>query len=674
MSAPVRRCRYVAAALVGQRQDVTVLSPRRFRMPAINPDRYLTSTMAKDFSRLEDSNPSCNPSIHDISTPSRRTVLQGGLGLAVSGLLAPLAGCASLAGGAESPLLGFKGVPIGTADAVVVPEGYSAQTLAAWGEPVGLSGEDHAFRFDAGNSAAQQETQMGMHHDGIHFFRHPVTPASSTTGLLVMNHEYTDDGLLHPDGMTTWTAQKVRKAQAAHGVSVIEVEQKAGRWSIVKPSPWARRITAYSPIAVSGPAAGHSLMKTAADASGRRVLGTLNNCASGITPWGTYLTCEENFINYFKGPDRPDAHQARWGLRKGDPVGYRWHEHDERFDASKNPNEINRFGWVVEIDPHDPSSTPVKRTALGRAAHEGATVAVTQDQRAVVYMGEDARFEYIYKFVSRDRIRPGGAKANAELLDQGTLYVARFDADGKGQWIALLHGQGPLTAANGFADQGEVVIKSRQASDQLGATKMDRPEWIDIDKQGWVYCTLTNNSNRGGNNQPRTDAANPRANNTMGNIIRWKETGDFDSLRFEWNHFVLAGDPTLERADAKGNVKGDAFSCPDGLWTDARGVLWIQTDMSTSAMGQGDLKNLGNNVMLAADPRSGEIRRFLVGPAGCEVTGATAAPDGRTMFINIQHPGESPTERSDPSQPRRISASATGPTTAPTAVRAARRW
>jgi uncharacterized protein len=352
---------------------------------------------------------------------------------------------------------------------------------------------------------------------------------------------------------------------------------------------------------------------------------------------------------------RPSEHERRWGLRKGGAGGYRWHEHDARFDATKNPNEPNRFGWVVEIDPFNPSSTPVKRTALGRAAHEGATIAVTKDGRAVVYMGEDARFEYIYKFVSRDRIQPGGARANATLLDHGTLYVARFNADGSGQWLPLTHGQGPLTAANGFADQGEVLIKSRQASDLLGATRMDRPEWIDVDKNGWVYCTLTNNSNRAMGTNPGVDAANPRANNTMGHIIRWKEDGDFASLTMKWNHFVLAGDPANTRAEARGNVKGDMFACPDGLWTDARGVLWIQTDMSTSAMGKGDLARLGNNMMLAADPATGEIRRFLTGPRGCEITGATATPDGRTMFINIQHPGESPSERSDPAEPGKLS-------------------
>jgi hypothetical protein len=613
--------------------------------------------MSKDFSTMEDSNRSSNPSIHEVSDPSRRTLLRGSLGATVTGLLAPLSGVAALSGmggcvttGAGGPLLGFKSVPVSTADRIVVPEGYSAQVIAAWGEPAGLPGTSPAFKFDASNTAAEQEAQLGMHHDGIHFF----ALNGSTSGLLVMNHEYTDDGLLHADGMKTWNAAKVRKSQAAHGVSVIEVENKGGRWEIVPSSRWARRITGNTPMTFGGPAAGHALLRTAADARGLRVLGTLNNCGSGKTPWGTYLTCEENFIGYFSGGDTLSPHEQRWGLRKGG-WGYRWHEHDERFDAVKHPNEPNRFGWVVEIDPSDPSSEPVKRTALGRAVHEGATVALTKSGRAVVYSGEDARFEYIYKFVSRDAVRPGGAKANAALLDHGTLYVAQFAPDGKGRWIPLSHGQGPLTAANGFADQGEVLIKARQASDLLGATKMDRPEWIEIDKQGWVYCTLTNNSNRGDGKGPGVDAANPRANNTLGHVIRWKEDGDFDGASFVWNHFVLAGDPANARAEAKGNVKGDAFGCPDGLWVDARGVLWIQTDMSTSAMGKGDLARLGNNVMLAADPVSGEVRRFLVGPVGCEVTGATATPDGRTMFINIQHPGESPSERSEPDAVRRFS-------------------
>ncbi len=610
--------------------------------------------MAKDFSTLEDSNRSPNPGIHSVSHPTRRTLLQVGAGGAASALLAPLlAGCAQQAHAV--PRIGFKGIPANLTDRLVVPEGYVASALAQWGEPIGVPGNMPAFKIDASNSAADQAVQMGMHHDGLHFYALPGTQR----GLLVMNHEYVDDGLLHSDGLKTWTAEKVKKSQAAHGISVIEVMQKGQRWEMVRPSPLARRITANTPFAVQGPAAGHAMMRTAADPAGRTVLGTINNCASGKTPWGTYLSGEENFRFYFGGVDQPDAHQKRWGL--GKTAFFGWPAHDERFNASKHPNEFNRFGWVVEVDPMDPTSTPIKRTALGRAAHEGAWVAVTKDKRAVVYSGEDARNEYIYKFVSRGSIQSAGngltqAQANRELLDHGTLYVARFDANGTGVWLPLLHGQGPLTAANGFADQGEVLIKARQASDALAATPMDRPEWLAIDeKNGWVYCTLTNNSSRGTSGNLAADAANPRANNVMGHIIRWKEQDDFDGTRFVWNHLVLAGDAAQVRPEAKGNIKGDLYACPDGLSFDAHGTLWIQTDMHASQMYKGELVNLGSNQMLACDTATGETRRFLTGPVNCEVTGCAWTPDGRTLFINIQHPGESASDRSDPAAPAKFS-------------------
>jgi secreted PhoX family phosphatase len=553
--------------------------------------------------------------------------------------------------------MGFKSVPIGAGDRLVVPEGYVATTIAAWGEPVGMPGNMPAFRVDASNTAQEQAVQMGMHHDGIEFF--PLG-AGSTRGLLAMNHEYTDDGLLHVGGMADWTAAKVRKSQMAHGLSVVEVEMKGGAWSMVRPSRFARRVTMDTPFAVGGPAAGHPMMRTAADPAGRRILGTLNNCASSQTPWGTYLSGEENWAGYFKGPAQPSAHEQRWAIR-GSGGWYRWHEHDARFDATQNPNEPNRFGWVVELDPMDPTSTPVKRTALGRAAHEGAWVAVTKDGRAVVYSGEDARFEYIYKFVSRDRIKPAGngltaAQANRELLDHGTLYVARYDADGRGRWLPLVHGQGPLTAAYGFADPGEVLIKARQASDLLGATKMDRPEWLAIDEgSGWVYCTLTNNSSRGAPGQPGVDAANPRPDNIMGQIIRWKEDGDFDGLAFEWNHLVLAGDPASDKPHHRGNIRGDVFGCADGIAFDQRGVLWIQTDAHATQMAKPEWARIGQNQMLACNPVTGEVRRFLTAPTNCEVTGVTWAPDGRTLFLNIQHPGETPSDRSDPQNPARYS-------------------
>ena len=612
--------------------------------------------MAKDFDTMEDSNRSSNPSLRSLSSPSRRQVLQLSMGAAASAVFGSLAtGCASpslsSSSAATSPRLGFKSVPATGADTLVVPEGYVAQVIAGWGEPVGIAGAMPAWRGDASHTAAEQAVQMGMHHDGIVFY--PLG-GGSTRGLLAMNHEYTDDGLLHADGFKTWNAEKVKKAQAAHGLSVIEVAVVDGQWQMVRPSTYARRFTATTPFSIGGPGAGHALMKTAADPAGRTVLGTINNCASAGTPWGTYLSGEENFANYFAAGPKLDEHQRRWGLRERS--SYRWNEHDERFDAARNPNEPNRFGWIVEMDPLDPTSTPVKRTALGRAAHEGAWVALTKDGRAVVYSGEDARFEYIYKFVSRDRMRPGGAKANAELLDHGTLHVARFDADGSGRWLPLAHGQGPLTAANGFADEGEVVIKSRQASDLLGATKMDRPEWFAIDeKTGEVYCTLTNNSSRGAANMPGPDAANPHANNTMGEVIRWKEDGDFDAATFRWNHFVFAGDPANERKEAKGNIKGDIFGCPDGLVFDARGVLWIQTDAHATQMYKGEFRNIGNNQMLGCDLVTGEVRRFMTGPVNCEVTGCTLTPDGKTMFVNIQHPGETPSDRSDPAEPSKFS-------------------
>ena len=613
---------------------------------------------SKDFDTMEDSNRSSNPSIHDVSDPARRIMLRGGLGLAASALYAPMIGGCVNAATRETPkpllpVIGFKGVPAVATDTLVVPESYVATAIAAWGEAVGVPGNMPAFKADASNTSAEQAVQMGMHHDGIHFYA--LDGHGSSRGLLAMNHEYTDDGLLHVGGMTPWTAEKVKKTQAAHGVAVIEVEMKGGAWQMVRPSKYARRFTGNTPFAVGGPCAGHPMMKTAADPDGRTVLGTLNNCASGKTPWGTYLSGEENWMGYFSGGDKLSAHEMRWGMRKGG-WGYRWHEHDERFDAVKNPNEPNRFGWVVEIDPLDPTSTPVKRTALGRAAHEGAWVGVTKDGRAVVYSGEDSRFEYIYKFVSRDRIAPGGGKANRTLLDHGTLSVARFNADGSGNWIALVHGQGALTAANGFADQGEVLIKTRQASDLLGATKMDRPEWLAIDPHsGWVYATLTNNSSRGAKDMPGVDAANPRANNVFGQIIRWQDDRDFDGSTFKWNHLVLCGDPANERAEAKGNIKGDLYACPDGIAFDARGVLWIQTDMGPAAMHKGELKNVGNNQMLACDVASGQTRRFLTGPFNCEITGVTWTPDGSTMFLNIQHPGETPSERSDPAEPGKYS-------------------
>lgn len=601
-------------------------------------------------------NRSANPLVHALDL-SRRHVLKAS-GAAVAMLVGSHALGASMKAGLP---LGFTSVPVSSGDTLRVPPEYEAQVLYRWGDAVGASTGAPVFREDGSNSWQEQALQAGMHHDGMEFYPIDGNPRH---GLLAINHEYTDDGLLHADGMRTWSADKVRKSQAAHGVSVIEVIERLGQWRVMPGSRYARRITANTPMAIGGAARGHALLKTAADAAGTSVLGTLNNCAAGRTPWGTYLTCEENWNGYFSSREMPTADERRYGLRPGG-WGYRWHEFDDRFDAERHPNEPHRFGWVVEIDPMDPAQVPVKRTALGRFKHEGATTTLSQDGRAVVYMGDDERFEYIYKFVSRDKVRLGGYAANRELLDHGTLFVARFDTRGHGRWLPLIHGDNGLTPERGFADQGEVLVKARQAADAVGATKMDRPEWIAVHPHtGEVFVTLTNNNQRG---QPgrEVDEANPRPDNIMGHIVRWREgqdgQGDAAAAEFRWMQFALAGDPQAGKPAHRGTIAGDIYGSPDGLAFDESGLLWIQTDISTSVMNKGPYQSIGNNMMLCADPVTGQTKRFLTGPAGCEITGLTFTPDRRFLFVNVQHPGETASERSDPARPQAVSTWPDGP-------------
>lgn len=592
-------------------------------------------------------NPTNRKTLVDLANPQRRNLI-------ISSAIAALMGSTkSEASEKNKQLFSFESVSYSLAnDDIQVPAGYKWSVVAAWGDSI--DGRSKPISPDVSDSSLDQEYQFGMHHDGCAFFPEKVGGRDSTRGLWVTNHEYTDDGLLHSGGMEPWTAEKVKKSQAAHGVTVSLIEKSPnGHWTVIN-DPRARRITAYSPCEVSGPAAGSPYLKTAFDVTGKLVLGTLNNCANGVTPWGTYLTCEENFNGYFVKSGKPNAAEARVGVdAKG--FGYRWHEHDERFNLDKHPHEINRFGWVVEIDPQDPHSKPIKRTALGRFKHEGAVVTVAKNKKVVVYMGDDQKSEYIYKFVTKKSYSATNPHLNKSLLDEGTLYVARYDADGAGRWIALEHNRNGLTASNGFPDQAYILVNARLAADFVGATPMDRPEWIAVHpKNQDVYVTLTNNSDRGA--KLPLNAANPRPSNSMGHIVRWSEVnGDSTTTLFKWEIYTLAGDPHSTQPHLRGNIIGDTFGSPDGLWFDKRGILWTQTDISTSTLGSGAYVKLPNNAMYASDPVTKEFRRFLIGPKGCEITGVDMTPDLKTMFINIQHPGESPSERSDPLKPKAIS-------------------
>jgi secreted PhoX family phosphatase len=533
-----------------------------------------------------------------------------------------------------------------------------------------------AFKQDASNSAAEQALQWGAHNDGLVYF--PIS--GPTHGLLVQNNEYTDEGLLFPDGIANWTAEKTNKSINAHGVSIIEITKqggkgyKGGEWRVVRPSGYARRITGQTPIKIGGPAAGDDRLKTTADPTGTLVLGTLNNCAMGFTPWGTYLACEENFNGYFfrttSAPDPRTAFEKRYGISPF-TSGFRWHTTHSRFNADNERNEPNRFGWVVEIDPFDPTSVPVKRTALGRIKHEGAWVQEAKDGRIVVYTGDDERNEYIYRYVSNLRWREA-LRRGINPLDDGILYVAKFDANGMGEWLPLTPDNPAL--AGWFLN--DILINTRGAADAVGATMMDRPEWIDTFPKALTgIATLTNNNRRGtnppsvnnpngstsaGSARPPVDPINPRVNNVYGHIITWKYDKDWTEPDFEWDIFTLAGDPTVPTHGA--DFDGDKFGSPDGIYVAPSGRLWIETDVSTSTINSGAYAGFGNNQMLCADPSTGEIRRFLVGPKQCEITGVTVTPDERTMFVGIQHPGETPDDSpNDPANPKAFSSWPDGP-------------
>jgi secreted PhoX family phosphatase len=445
------------------------------------------------------------------------------------------------------------------------------------------------------------------------------------------------------------TAAHVDIEMAAHGASILEIAFADGRWRPVVGAARNRRITASTEMAVDGPAAGHDRLKTKADPTGRKVLGTLNNCAGGQTPWGTYLTAEENFHGYFwtdqKGTDGRrltrgvGGAQQRSYERYGVPGNwYSWGRYHDRFNVDREANEPNRFGWIVEIDPFDPASTPVKHTALGRFRHEGAETIVNGDGRVVVYSGDDAQFDYVYRFVSRERVRPGDRAHNMRLLSEGTLSVARYNDDGTVTWLPLVHGQGPLTAANGFNSQADVVIDARLAADLLKATPMDRPEDVQPHPaSGKVFVILTNNAQR---KPGQVDRANPRPENYFGHIIEMTAPGgDHAADTFRWEMLVKCGDPRIAEVGALWNPATSAdgwFGSPDNCTIDSEGRLWVATDQGTAwsrtqhADGLYALETEGQG--------RGLSRLFYRVPVGAELCGPCFTPDGTTLFLAVQHP------------------------------------
>ncbi len=547
--------------------------------------------------------------------------------------------------------IGFKAIkPLGTfSTKTVVPENYSLNVLLRWGDPI-VKGAP-AFNPNKLTKAAQ-EMQFGYNCDYVGFV--PLKEGDSAQGLLTVNHEYTNPELMWKGYKASKTTKDIVDVElAAHGVSIVEVQRGSdGKWKYLPDSKYNRRITAYTPIKFSGPAVGNDLLKTKAEPKGETVLGTLNNCAGGKTPWGTILTAEENFHQYFANVDALADTEPAKALHKrlGLPAKSserRWESQYERFDVTKEPNEPFRFGWIIEIDPSDPTSTPVKHTALGRFKHEAANLMVGDKGQLAAYLGDDERFEYIYKFVSKGTYDKAKGKANSALLTDGTLYVAKFNDDGSGQWLPLVAGQGPLTEKAGFKTQGDVCVKTRLAGDLVGATKMDRPEDMEanpVNKK--VYVALTNNTQRGTEGKPAVDKANPRAKNAAGHIIEITEDGSNPAAtKFKWEILLLCGDPAKEDAakpetqtyfGGYDKTKVSPIGAPDNVAFDNAGNLWISTDGAPSAIKYND----GLFVVPVEGSERGHVQQFFSTAGGSEVCGPEFTPDNKTLFLAIQHPAE----------------------------------
>ncbi|GAA5632717.1 hypothetical protein Acal02_03373 [Acinetobacter calcoaceticus] len=614
--------------------------------------------------------------------------------------------------------LTFNAVAKNLNDIVTVPEGYQATVLYALGDSINPAYPE----WDDNNipSGPSFQFRSGDCHDGMHFFglnaaTQRFDESVSDRGLLVMNHEYINPTFLHPKGPTKVDGRRpedeVIREVNAHGVSVIEIkkDQTTQKVEVVKNSVFNRRITGSTVMDFAGVAAGSTLLATGYSPAGRQTRGTHNNCGNGYTPWGTYLTTEENFIGYFvrsAGDDalrRPEEIIAlkRYGLKAGSSSRYAWEtakggvESQDLYDrwnadvktdtaSSDYRNGPNTFGWMVEIDPFDGRQNPVKRTSLGRFAHEDSACRAVAGQPLAFYMGDDSRGEYIYKFVSDAKWDTkdvnGGYRAGDKYMNAGKLYVAKFNNDGSGQWIELSYGKNGLDQSNTvypFSSQADVVTFARLAADSVGATKMDRPEWCTVNPEnGEIYVTLTNNSNRG-SSYP-TDAANPRAyedlynnekvqkGNVNGHIIRFRETGDLTTAEsFKWDIYLFGAEASMaSNINLSGLTDNNDLSSPDGMWFDPRGVLWIQTDdgaytdvtncmMLAALPGQiGDgvkaTTSNGTETLVGKKVTDDTLRRFLTGPKECEITGIAMTPDYKAIFINVQHPGEDSADYATP--------------------------
>ncbi|EXR34696.1 MULTISPECIES: PhoX family protein [Acinetobacter] len=595
-------------------------------------------------------------------------------------------------------------------DIVTVPEGYEANIIYALGDSLNPSFGD----WDDNNipSGPSFQFRSGDCHDGMHYFglntlTNRFDDTVSAQGLLVMNHEYINQTFLHPKGPTKVDGRRpedeVIRETNAHGVSVVHIKKDPAtqKVEVVKNSIFNRRITGSTVMDFAGAAAGSNLLSTRFSPAGRQTRGTHNNCGNGYTPWGTYLTTEENFIGYFARSTTDDALRTpeeiialkRYGLKAGSSSRYGWEtaigqvEAQDLYDrwnadvkaaqaTQDYRNGPNTFGWMVEIDPFDNRQNPVKRTSLGRFAHEDSACRAVAGQPIAFYMGDDSRGEYIYKFVSTavwdTKDINGGYAAGDKYMNSGKLYVAKFNNDGSGQWIELAYGKNGLNESNTtypFKSQAEVVTFARLAADSVGATKMDRPEWATVNPiNGEIYVTLTNNSNRG-KDYP-TDAANPRnytdlyagtkeqKGNVNGHIIRFREADDKTTAEtFKWDIYLFGAEASMaSNINLSGLTDNNDFSSPDGMWFDPRGVLWIETDdgaytdvtncmMLAALPGQiGDggaaTTSNGQQTITGAKVTDATLRRFLVGPKQCEITGIAMTPDYKAIFINVQHPGE----------------------------------